>query len=181
MDTIGDLDGLDTVGDDVVGQLVRAAAMAPRGGARGRGPMWLRSASKAGVAAPAEELDYLPFVTVVLDSATPNGNATAFPQRPFRGERLIANASYVTAAGAFSNASDVVIISPAIYVGAVQVGASQGDTPLSAFRADAFGVRLSMPSAGQGTRIFIPYVTTVPIAAGDRIIVNFTLIGRAVR
>lgn len=177
-DTVGDLDG-----DDVVGSLVRAASSAPsyaRGG-RARGPLWLKSASKAGVSHASEELDYLPFVTTTLSSSAGSGNGTAFPQRPFRGERPIFAAAYITAGGVVTNVSDFVVITPAMYVGAVQVGASQGDAPLSAWTAQAFGVRLSFPSAGQGTRVFIPYAAIIPIAPGDRIVVTMTIMGRAVR
>jgi hypothetical protein len=168
-------------GEDVVGALVRAATGTSARGARGRGPLWLRGVSKQGVSQAAEELDYLPFTTTVLTAAAPTGAATAFPQRPFRGERLVASAFLVPGGGGPPIvANDFVVISPAIYVGAVQVGASQGDAPLSTWTSNAFGVRLSMPSAGQGTRVFIPYTTTLPLG-GDSIHVSMTLIGRAVR
>jgi hypothetical protein len=179
LDTVGELDG-DMDGQDVVGALVRAAS--GRGGMRPRGgPLWLKSASKQGVSRASEELDYLPFVTTTLTSAVGSGNGTAFPQRPFRGERPIFAAAYITAAGVVTNVSDFVVITPAMYVGAVQVGSSQGDAPLSAWTANAFGVRLSFPSAGQGTRVFIPYAAIIPIAAGDKIVVTMTIMGRAVR
>jgi len=73
------------------------------------------------------------------------------------------------------------VIAPAIFVGAVQVGATQGATPFGAFVATAFGVRLSFPVAGQGSRIAIPFASVVALVAGDRIDVSGTLIGRSVR
>jgi hypothetical protein len=173
--------GMDTVGEDIVGAMVRSAT--GRGGGRVRStPLWLKGVSAQGVSKAAEELDYLPFTTTQLTTAAPTGAATAFPQRPFRGERLIASAFLQPGGGGPPVvASDFVIITPAIYVGAVQVGASQGDAPLSTWSSNAFGVRLSMPSAGQGTRVYIPYATLLTLGAGDKVNVAMTLIGRAVR
>jgi hypothetical protein len=34
---------------------------------------------------------------------------------------------------------------------------------------------------GQGTRLFIPYFTSITLAVGDSVVVGLTLIGRAVR
>jgi hypothetical protein len=138
----------------------------------------LRNASTQGVSVPQEEMDFLPFeVTQIVFGGPTNSTAEAFPQRPFRGERLIASA--------FLNGVDVgglVTISPALYVGAVQVGASQGQTPLSAFSAQAFGVRLSFPAAGQGTRVFIPFqYNGAALIVTDVLFVTFTVVGRAVR
>ena len=61
------------------------------------------------------------------------------------------------------------------------VGAAQGNFPLSAFQRDGFGVRLSMPSAGQGTDIVIEISSLVTPAAGVTITVTIGAIGRAVR
>ncbi len=187
-----EVSGLATVGEDdaedVVGALIKKAiklnprAMAARGAAAAL-PRWAAHLTGQGVSRPAEEMDTLPFTCTPLTLATPTGNATALPQRPFRGERIIAVATLLDTAapGVFTNASDFVTISPAIFVGAVQVGASQGTVPLSAFQANAFGVRLAFPPAGQGTRIFIPYVSQVPLSATQSIVVSITVIGRAVR
>jgi hypothetical protein len=72
-----------------------------------------------------------------------------------------------------------VVLDPAIFVGAVQVGAAQGSAPIAVFAANAFGVRLSMPACGQGTDIRIP----VRLLAAAAAITNVTavLIGRAMR
>jgi hypothetical protein len=102
---------------------------------------------------------------------------SALPQRPFRGERLILNATNITAG---TDASGTATINPAIFVGAQQVGANQGATPFAAFRADAFGVRLSWPPAGQGTQINIPCVLTTPAPAGG-VALSGTVFGRAMR
>lgn len=183
-----EVDGLSTVGEgeeDVIGALVKRALALPnrRRGAGMALPKWMAHLSGQGISRPAEELDTLPFTTTPLSRATPTGTAEAFPQRPFRGERIIAVATLLDdlAPGVFVNASDFVQISPAIFVGAVQVGASQGGIPLATFNANAFGVRLAFPPAGQGTRVYIPYVSVVPLSATQTIAVQITVIGKAVR
>jgi hypothetical protein len=104
----------------------------------------------------------------------------AFPQRPFRGERLVLQATYIPAGGGAADVLFGLVIGPAIFVGAVQVGATQGRMPGSAFGATAFGVRLSFPTAGQGTRINIPF-SFAGVAVGARLIVAGGIFGRAVR
>src|SRR5262245_1651846 len=152
MDTMGDIDGedvmgMDTVGDDVVGvrsRLVRRRPVLHL-------PPALAGASTQGVSQPKEEMDFLNFtiVTAIPAGVLAAGFSTAleaFPQRPFRGERLLLTAQK-TNAGVVTDVSAVTVINPAIYVGAVQIGASQGDTPFAAFAATAFGIRLAMPPA----------------------------------
>jgi len=148
-------------------------------------PGWMQNVSPQGVSVAAEELDFLPLEGVDF---TNGGGApvdlddelSALPQRPFRGERLIMNCIYITGAGVTTDALFRLIITPAIYVGAVQVGATQGNMPAAAFSAQAFGVRLSMPVAGQGTRIYIPF-HFAGVQATDRVIVAGGIFGRAVR
>jgi hypothetical protein len=130
---------------------------------------------------PDEDLDPLPFVVDVLTSTKLFGAAVAWPQRPFRGERLLMSATYIPAAASPFDVGDLVVITPAMFAGAAQVGASQGDTPISAYSGKNFGVRLSFPPTGQGSRIYIPFVSNLPITAGDSIIVTCTLLGGAVR
>jgi hypothetical protein len=138
----------------------------------------MRGSTSQGVSRPQEEMDFLPFDAVTLTvgegGTVSTGVLIARPQRPFRGERLIM--------GAVSDGADAsfnVVIDPAIYVGAVQVGGAQGKTPIAAFAANAFGVRLSMPPAGQGTeiKIFVAWLTE----PDENIVVTATLIGRAMR
>lgn len=184
MDTMGDMD---TVGEDMMQlgapparhALAHRAAPARFSVAR---PHWLPAAMSAqGVSVPKEEMDFLPFDTVTFTSTSGTAlTMTALPQRPFRGERIVASA-IASIGGVISDALFRVSISPALYVGAVQVGATQGNTPLTAFANNAFGVRLSMPTAGQGTRIAVPLTVTGAIAGGDSITVQLTLIGRAMR
>ena len=144
-------------------------------------PAWMGPiGTPEGVSLPAEEMDTLPFNTVTLTDAAPTGQAISFPQRPFRGERLFASAVYVTSGGS-SDGIALGVISPAIFVGAVQVGASQGAMPLSMFAPNSFGVRLSFPRAGQGTRIYIPVQTAATLGAGNSLVVSLSVVGRAVR
>jgi hypothetical protein len=184
MDTMGmDIVGMDIIGTDDTadfGQLIL------RPGSKRAVPQLhipaLRGASAQGISMPQEELDFCPFtVTQIVTGGPTASSGVSFPQRPFRGERLIASAVLTTAGGSI-DAGGLVQIDPAIYVGGVQVGATQGGTPLSTFAPTAFGVRLSFPPAGQGTRIFIPFVYVGPaFGAGDTLFVSMTVIGRAVR
>lgn len=200
-----DVSGLATMGEDgddvdmdVVGALVRKAARGlrrkPRAlagpvvdRARAAGmlkPAWMGNLTGQGISRASEELDTLPFrISNQLTLVTPTAFAEAFPQRPFRGERVIAQAILADTAnpGQFQDAGGLVQINPAIFVGAVQVGASQGGTPLSTFSPVAFGVRLSLPAAGQGTRFYIPFQSIVPLSATQSITVTLSIIGRAVR
>jgi hypothetical protein len=182
---------LDVVGDDLstvgavqpvyTASLARQAARMPFARAvASQRPQWLGLASEQGVSLPKEELDFLPFDPVKLLEGQDAGSLSTFPQRPFRGERLIMQAFYKTAGGV-TDALFSVLITPAIYVGAVQVGSTQGSTPASTFSATAFGVRLSMPTAGQGTRIVIPVSCGITIGADESVTISATLIGRAVR
>jgi hypothetical protein len=170
--------GLDVVGDDdVEGSMVLGA---PRSAIRVPTPRWMRGATSQGVSRPHEELDYLPFSSLELNDTVTGGSLLSLPQRPMRGERLIM-AAFGTVGGTTGSFAEAVGIDPAIYVGAVQIGATQGTTPVSVFAATAFGVRLSMPAAGQGTTIRIFVRSLITLAAGDSIVVTATLIGRAVR
>lgn len=176
------LGGFDVVGDEDEGGLVLGAKAR-----RGRKvvarkvkvptPRWMSATTSQGVSRPHEEMDFLPFATFDITAATPTGFLLARPQRPFRGERLI-----MSAVQAGDNQDFNVVIDPAIYVGAVQVGGAQGATPATAFGANAFGVRLSFPAAGQGTdiKIFVRALAT-PGAEDAPISVSATLIGRAMR
>lgn len=188
MDTMGfdedEMEGLDIIGAESAAPLARRirAAAALRGGKAA--PAWAKHLSGQGVSRPAEELDFLPFQVTQFATGVLAAGATtfaeAFPQRPFRGERLIASAIR-TNAGTSVDVSSGILISPAIFVGAVQVGASQGTVPLSAFAANAFGVRLAMPPAGQGTRVFIPLTLGFAQVAGDSTVISLMIVGRAVR
>jgi hypothetical protein len=144
-------------------------------------PPWMAAGVPTGVSVPSEELDFLPFDEVlnsgVIDPTHTSLEFEAFPQRPFRGERIIISA--VSDLGVDSLFA--LVITPAIFVGATQVGATQGRMPAAAFAAQAFGVRLSFPRAAQGTRIFIPILSLITPGTGHSISVSVGVMGRAVR
>lgn len=189
LDIVGDdLDGDDMDGDEMEGLSTvgrarrRAKAMrAARGGGRAAiavpTPKWMNATTSQGVSRPQEDLDFLSFAPLTVAAGATTGTLTSQPQRPFRGERLILTATNITAG---TDASHTATINPAIFVGAVQVGATQGATPFQAFRADAFGVRLSWPAAGQGTTINVPVVLTTVAPAGGVALAG-TVFGRAMR
>lgn len=180
------LGGLDVVGDDMDGEdEVHGLSTVGRGRRKRRGggqvsvptPAWMNATTSQGVSRPTENLDFLSFTPLTIAAGLTTGTLTANPQRPFRGERLILAATNITAG---TDASGTATINPAIFVGAVQVGANQGATPFQAFRADAFGVRLSWPPAGQGTTVNIPVVLTT-VAPSGGVAVSGTVFGRAMR
>jgi len=173
-DVVGDDDDMEGDEDLVVGRRGRGRMKLARRRARVPTPGWMNATTSQGVSRPQEELDFLPFVAVSIAAGALSGVLTANPQRPMRPERLIMTA--------ISNALDAaanVVIDPAIYVGAVQVGATQGSTPIGAFSAQAFGVRLSMPACGQGTdvKIFVRLLA----AAANATVVTGVMFGRAMR
>lgn len=178
------LGGLDVVGDDLEGDDdVHGLSTVGRGRRRRKHavavptPAWMNATTSQGVSRPTENLDFMSFTPVTIAAGATTGTLTANPQRPFRGERLILSATNVTAG---TDASGTATINPAIFVGAVQVGANQGATPFAAFRADAFGVRLSWPPAGQGTQVNIPVVLTT-VAPSGGVALAGTVFGRAMR
>jgi hypothetical protein len=144
-------------------------------------PAWMKPGVPSGVSTPEEEMDFLPFDEElnngVFDATHTELRFISLPQRPFRGERLIISAFSSTVSDPLSN----IVIDPAVYVGAVQIGSTQGRASATAFAPTAFGVRLSFPRAGQGTRIFIPLATLVTLTGTDKIAVSVQVIGRAVR
>lgn len=141
----------------------------------------LANANPQGVSASNEEMDFLPFDEVLHDSIFDSTHTElrfeSFPQRPFRGERVVISAFSATVATPEGN----VVIDPAMYVGAVQIGATQGRAGISAYAPTAFGVRLTWPASGQGTRVFVPLSTIVTLTSPDTIAVTVQCIGRAVR
>ena len=188
LDIVGDdLEGDDLEGDDMEGlsTIGRARRKArARGMVRAGGravavptPRWMNATTSQGVSRPQEDLDFLSFTPLTIAAGASNGTLTSQPQRPFRGERLILTATNITGG---TDASGTATINPAIFVGAVQVGSTQGATPFAAFRADAFGVRLSWPAAGQGTTINIPVVLTT-VAPSGGVACAGTVFGRAMR
>lgn len=176
MDVVGDddMDGDDMDGDLVVGRGRRHRGRLHRKHATVPTPAWMNATTSQGVSRPQEDLDFIPFVPASIAIGALSGSLTSLPQRPVRPERLI-----MDAASAGASAVSNCVITPAIFVGAVQVGAVQGSTPIAAFAATAFGVRLSMPPSGQGTLITIG--VGLLTAAAAITVVTATMFGRAMR
>jgi len=170
--------GFDVVGDgDEEMHTMGGTATRSRSPVRVPTPPWMNAATSQGVSRPQEEMDFLPFEALVLATGVLTGVLLARPQRPFRGERLILSAVDLDTG---TDVSFLCTINPAIYVGAVQIGAAQGGTPFTTFGAGAFGVRLSLPAAGQGTDIKI-YCAALVNASTKGLALNGTIIGRAMR
>jgi hypothetical protein len=176
------LGGFDIVGDDdmegdeeeMIGRRGRGGIARVSRKVRVPTPRWMNATTSQGVSRPQEELDFLPFTPIAIAAGALTGTLVTNPQRPMRPERLIMDSS---SAGASTVANTV--IDPAIFVGAVQVGATQGSTPIAAFGATAFGVRLSMPACGQGTDVKI-MVRLLAVAAATTT-VTAVMFGRAMR
>lgn len=144
---------------------------------RVRMPGWAANSSLQGVSRPHESMDFLPLEPLTLGTGVLTGAIISFPQRPIRGERLILSAVDLDDGADQAHQS---FVDPAIYAGAVQVGGAQGSTPFSLFSATAFGVRLTFPEMGQGTRLAV-YVRVAVNTSTLGIQLSGGLIGRAVR
>jgi hypothetical protein len=188
-------------GMDVVGQILQRAAQATKGaqpihimppGSGGTGqqqivnsiarPSWMGAVgTPQGISMPTEELDPLPFDPVILTNTNLNDKLISFPQRPGRNERLVMSAIFTPSGGSPVDGAIFVVIDPAMFCGATQIGQTQGSMPITAFSAQAFGVRLSFPHSGQGTRIVIPVRSLIALASGDKLVVTALMIGSAVR
>jgi hypothetical protein len=175
-ETVGsdDLDGDDDMSGDLVVGRGRRRGRLHRKHAVVQTPSWMNATTSQGVSRPQEDLDFVPFVPASIAIGALSGSLTSLPQRPVRPERLV-----MDAASAGASAVSNVVITPAIFVGAVQVGAVQGSTPISSFGATAFGVRLSMPPCGQGTLITIG--VGLLTAAAAITVVTATMFGAAMR
>lgn len=183
---VGDIDvvGDEDEGFTVLGASGRGGSLARHAPVRIPTPSWMRAATSQGVSRPQEDMDPLPFEPAIIGDgeSPPAANTTgvliANPQRPFRGERIVMSA--IGDDG--SDLSRLIVIDPAIFCGTTQIGAAQGATPVSAYAATAFGVRLSFPAAGQGTtvKIFVRLLAA-PTGGVNQIVVTATVFGRAMR
>lgn len=158
-------------------QMVRAAAAAPAAPARAvrfpHPPEW-RERLAPGVAKPGTKLYpvpltpsagggiFLPALTSIVFSAR--------PQKPFRGERLIALVSRSAGAAA-------VIPVGEIFVGTDLVQGAAGSMPLETFAPNAFGVRMAWPQAEPGIEIRVNASLVGVLAAGESIAVSLMVLG----
>lgn len=176
-DVMGD-DEMETVGAPF--RMVRGAA--PRGSTLRLPPRpaW-RQQIAPGVPPPSEGLETLPMVPSAANGIFTNGGVTSIfwearPQRPFRGERIIAIVSRSAGAGGI-----IPVINPGIFVGTNLQAAELGQVPLETFAPTAFGVRLTLTQAAPGLLIKIPVELIGNVPVGEQVAVSITILGRSVR
>lgn len=188
-ETLGEEYGLDgdVLGDVLGDATVGAARLRNAAAARGvqlarmlpRTPQW-RQRMAPGVPAPGVGLVPLP-----LAPDANNGNFTsAFaainfegrPQKPFRGERLIAligrSAGVPTSTRALTSG---------IFVGTDPQQAQIANIDLEVFAPTSFGVRLNMVQAEPGVLIRLPCLVSAAIAMGETLSLTLMILGHYVR
>jgi len=179
-EVLGELLGLDMEGMDTVGRHHRhrrhghMMRLPPK-------PGWRQHQLAPGVMAPREGLEPLPLTpdlnNGVFNAATPNIKFTARPQRPFRGERLLASVLRSGATSAGVNA-----VTTGVFVGTSLQQLQIGNFNLEFFAPTAFGVRLDLIPAEPGIDISIATtVTPAGVLSGtDFISVQLLLLGRSI-
>lgn len=114
-------------------------------------------------------------ITFVAPPGPTEGYLTAFPQRAFRGERLVLQISRNGA-----SAAPILVLLTEFSVGDYRQFVGGGELPADVFAADAFGVRLMLDGAAPGVAIRIGLrITGGSLAGTDTIVVSGALIGRA--
>lgn len=180
IDTMGDdLDGDDLDGIDTVGALRRRMRRRRRMGIMPK-PRWRRGQLAPGVQAPREGLEPLPLVPDlgggVFTAALTSITFRARPQRPFRAERLLAS---VRRNGA--SAAPLAAVTTGIFIGTQLQQLQIGNYDLEFFTPTAFGVRLDMQPAEPGIDIGIGTALSGGALAGaDTIAVNLLFLGRSI-
>jgi hypothetical protein len=144
-----------------------------------RKPSWRKRMAAPGVPMPDQGLEPLPLTPSVNAGVFETGGATiiyyeAKPQRPFRGERLLA--STVLQGGAVGSA-----VADGIFVGTSLQTVELGSFDLSFFAANAFGVRLSLVPAAPGVLIRIPVRFEGTLGAEGTASVRLLLLGRTIQ
>lgn len=182
-DLDGDVLG-DILGDDAtVGAIRRIARKNPRAArtiarmlpAR---PSW-RNRLAPGVEAPGVGLVPLPLTpsngTGIFVAGTTAIDYTARPQKPFRGERVLAlvgrSAGVPTSTRALGR----------FFVGTDVEQAQLGAIDLENFGPTAFGVRLKMRQAEPGVDMLITATVSAAIAMGESLSLTITILGHYVR
>ncbi len=191
-DLMGDLMGVGDDGDELslVGEEggeelgIRLARALPAKGRTLRLPQrpgW-RAQLAPGVGVPRESMEPLPLVPQTnggtFTSTIGAIRYTARPQRPYRGERLVA---VVTRVGP-SAGTVVPVLSGGLIVGTTVQQAQIGDVPLEIFAPASFGVRLSLGQAEPGVEVTAP-VSLIGggLVSPDTLTATLTLIGRSIQ
>jgi len=134
-----------------------------------------------GVPVPGETMEPLPLAPQSNNGVFSAGvNQITFfarPQRPFRGERIVAT---VFRNGASATATP--IVAGGLVVGTQVQSVEIGNLPLEIFSPSAFGVRLSLAAADPGVLISANVqLFGTPLVAPDTIGVTITILGRSIR
>ena len=140
-------------------------------------PAWRQPQLAPGVMAPFEGLVPLQLEPSanggVLTAAFPSITFGASPQKPFRGQRIVAVVNRSAGAGAVG-----VRIQGGVFVGTDLQAASFGDTPLEVFAPTAFGVDLVLAPAGPGIQYRLPVLANPAVPGGETVAVQITVLGR---
>lgn len=175
------LDG-DVLGEDVIGaarRLGRPGAAAAIARMLPRSPQW-RQRIAPGVAAPGVGLVPLPLQPDagggVFTNTVTAINYEGRPQKPFRGERLIALVGRSAGVPTSTRA-----LATGLFVGTDPQQAQMANMDLEVFGPTAFGVRLSMVQAEPGVLIRMPCLTSAGIAVAESLSLTLMILGQYVR
>lgn len=178
-------EGLEGYQDEMIGAPRRFFQVRPKAAAGrpvlrlGPSPAW-RQAVAPGVDVPGQVIEQLPFRADNNGVFTGGGPTSALfyarPQRAFRGERILV--SVAKSAGATGVQA---VVNPGIFVGTNLIGADLGDTPIEAFAANAFGVRMMLSQATPGMEIKIPVELRGTLLVGETISIALVVFGRSIR
>ena len=159
-----------------MGRPGRAAALARM---LPRSPGW-RQRIAPGVPAPGVGLVPLPLQPSAnngnFDSVVTNIEWEGRPQKPFRGERLIALVGRTAGVP-----SAVRALATGLFVGTDPQQAQIANIDLEVFAPTSFGVRLNMVQAEPGVLIRIPVFASLPIAPGETLSLTLMILGHYVR
>lgn len=143
-----------------------------------RPPAWREPQAAPGVMQPYEGLVRLPFTPSVANGVFPAGSTTwaftALPQKPWRGERMVAIVTRSAGAAA---------IVPLLQLSSVGIDPQQagnGLSPLEAYAPGAFGVRECWAPSQPGITITIQGVFSAAIPAGETVTIALDVRGRII-
>lgn len=173
-EVLGD-DGIE--GDDEVGARRRARGgmlrLPPK-------PAWRRQVITPGVNAPSVGTIPLPLVPDAgggtFTSALTFINFRARPQKPFQGQRLLAQ---VFRTGA--SASGLAAVTSGVFIGTDLQQGQIGQYNLEFFTPTAFGVSMVFQPAEAGIDIVVPVNLTGALAPGDLLSVQLLILGETIR
>lgn len=127
-------------------------------------------AANTGVPDAGPRIEPLGFTTIAFVAGNLTLTATASPQKPFKGSRLvIAENRTATAVGLVSLSS--------LRIGVREVMVSAQPVPIAAFSPTAFGVELMLDECGPGIIITATFVISVTPAGAEVVSVGATIMG----